>query len=115
MPRASAGRLAWTGVGHLTTTATWGAYPSHTLDDVQSGIDVVHNALLLDGPGRTVVRGPFRPSPRSVVHREMVMSPKPPWFVTNRTADTTGRLLTDFAATPRWSALPRIFASAPRG
>ncbi|WP_034274492.1 aldehyde dehydrogenase family protein [Haloechinothrix halophila] len=106
---------AWTGVGYLTATATWGAFPGHTLDDVQSGIGVVHNAVLLDGPERTVVRGPFRPAPRSVLHGEMSLSPKPPWFVTNRTAATTGRLLTDFAAKPRWSALPRIFASALRG
>ncbi|MEU1199406.1 aldehyde dehydrogenase family protein [Streptomyces sp. NPDC005813] len=106
---------AWTGVGYLTATATWGAFPGHTLDDVQSGIGVVHNALLLDGPERTVVRGPFRPAPRSILHGEMAMSPKPPWFVGNRTAATTGRLLTGFAAAPRWSALPAIFASALRG
>ncbi|MFB7161083.1 hypothetical protein [Streptomyces sp. NPDC056242] len=106
---------AWTGVGYLTATATWGAFPGHMLDDVQSGVGIVHNALLLDGPERTVVRGPFRPAPRAVLHGEMVMSPKPPWFVTNRTASTTGRLLTDFAAAPRWSALPKIFASALRG
>ncbi|MEU2237490.1 hypothetical protein ABZ585_42055, partial [Streptomyces vietnamensis] len=31
-----------------TPRATWGAYPGHTLDDVQSGIGIVHNALLLD-------------------------------------------------------------------
>ncbi|PBC65621.1 hypothetical protein BKI49_02565 [Streptomyces sp. Tue6028] len=106
---------AWTGVGYLTATATWGAFPGHTLDDVQSGIGVVHNALLLDGPERTVVRGPFRPAPRSILHGEMAMSPKPPWFVGNRAAATTGRLLTGFAAAPGWSALPAIFASALRG
>lgn len=106
---------AWTAVGYLTATATWGAFPGHTLDDVQSGIGVVHNALLLDGPERTVVRGPFRPAPRSVLHGEMALSPRPPWFVTNRTAATTGRLLADFAAAPRWSALPGIFVSALRG
>ncbi|MET8541730.1 aldehyde dehydrogenase family protein, partial [Kitasatospora sp. NPDC004799] len=106
---------AWTGVGYLTATATWGAFPGHTLDDVQSGIGVVHNALLLDGPERTVVRGPFRPAPRSLLHGEPALSPKPPWFVGNRTAATTGRLLADFAADPRWSALPAIFASALRG
>jgi len=82
---------------------------------VQSGIGVVHNAVLLDSPERTVVRGPFRPAPRSVLHGEMSLSPKPPWFVTNRAAATTGRLLTDFATRPRWSALPRIFTSALRG
>ncbi|MFI7602442.1 aldehyde dehydrogenase family protein [Actinoplanes sp. NPDC049681] len=106
---------AWTGVGYLTPTATWGAYPGHTIGDVQSGIGVVHNAVLLDGPERSVIRGPFRPAPRSIMHGEFGLSPKPPWFVTNRTAATTGRLLTGFAAAPRWSALPRIFASALRG
>ena len=106
---------AWTGVGFLTPTATWGAYPGHTLAEVGSGIGIVHNALLLDRTERTVVRGPFRPAPRSVTHGELTLSPRPPWFITNRTAATTGRLLTEFAARPRWSALPRIFASAMRG
>jgi aldehyde dehydrogenase (NAD(P)+) len=106
---------AWTALGFLTATATWGAYPGHTPADVGSGIGIVHNALLLDGTERTVLRGPFRPAPRSVLHGELAMSPRPPWFVTNKTAATTGRLLTEFAARPRWSALPGIVASAMRG
>lgn len=106
---------AWTGVGYLTARATWGAFPGHTLDDVQSGIGVVHNALLLDDVERTVVRGPFRPSPRSFLGGEFSISPKPPWFVTNRTGSTTGRRLTRFAGKPSWRRLPGIFASALRG
>jgi aldehyde dehydrogenase (NAD(P)+) len=106
---------AWTGVGYLTAAATWGAFPGHTLQDVQSGIGVVHNAVLLAGPERTVLRGPFRPAPRALLHGELSMSPKPPWFVANKTAATTGRRLTGFAARPRLSALPGIFASALRG
>nr|WP_260152268.1 aldehyde dehydrogenase family protein [Hoyosella altamirensis] len=106
---------AWTGVGFLTPTASWGAFPGHTLDDVQSGIGVVHNAWLIDRVERTVVRGPFRPSPRSLINREWAISPKPPWFVGNKTAATTGKLLTGFAADPRWTRLPQIFASALRG
>ncbi|MFE9741293.1 aldehyde dehydrogenase family protein [Streptomyces sp. NPDC006477] len=106
---------AWTGVGYATPRATWGAFPGHTLDDVQSGIGVVHNALLLDHTERTVVTGPFRPAPRSVLHGEPSVSPKPPWFVTNATAARTGRLLTKFAAHPRWQDLPALFASALRG
>lgn len=94
---------AWTAVGYLTPYATWGAFPGHALDDIQSGRGVVHNALLLADTERTVVTGPFRPLP------------KPPWFVDNRTAATTGRRLASFAARPRWSALPGIFASALRG
>jgi acyl-CoA reductase-like NAD-dependent aldehyde dehydrogenase len=105
----------WTGVGYLTPHATWGGFPGHSLDDIQSGRGVVHNALLLDRTERTVVTGPFRPSPRSVLHGEWSISPKPPWFVDNRTAATTGRRLARFAARPRWRALPGIFASALRG
>lgn len=106
---------AWTGFGFSTATASWGAFPGHTIDDVQSGIGVVHNALLLKDPERTVIRGPFRPSPRSWWHGEPSLSPKPPWFVSNRTAAETGRALTAFAAHPSWAKLPRVFASALRG
>ncbi|SEB83039.1 aldehyde dehydrogenase family protein [Streptomyces sp. TLI_105] len=106
---------AWTGAGYATPRATWGAFPGHTLEDVQSGIGIVHNALLLDHTERTLVTGPFRPAPRSVLHGESSLSPKPPWFVTNATAARTGRLLTEFAARPRWQDLPALFASALRG
>ncbi|SDO37042.1 aldehyde dehydrogenase (NAD(P)+) [Nakamurella panacisegetis] len=106
---------AWTGFGFLTARATWGAFPGHTLTDVQSGIGLVHNALLLDDAERTVVRGPFRPWHRSLGAGEFTLSPRPPWFVTNRTQATTGRRLTAFAANPSWVKLPGIFASALRG
>jgi hypothetical protein len=49
----------------------------------------VHNALLLDRVERTVVRGPFRPFPRSASSAMrgygLSVLPKPPWFVTSRT------------------------------
>lgn len=105
---------AWTGVGFLTAAAPWGAFPGHTLDDVQSGIGVVHNALLISEPERTVVTGPFRPFPRSVAHGEFALFPKPPWFVTSRSAKSTGRLLTEFAAKPSWARMPAVFAAAFR-
>ncbi|EHN12044.1 putative aldehyde dehydrogenase (NAD(P)+) [Patulibacter medicamentivorans] len=105
----------WTGVGYMTPRASWGAFPGHSAEDIQSGVGVVHNALLLEGTERTVVEGPFRPAPRALLGGELTMSPKPPWFVTNRTANVTARRLTRFAAKPRWSRLPGIFASALRG
>ncbi len=105
---------AWTALGFLTAAAPWGAYPGHTLENVESGIGVVHNALLLENPEKTVVRGPFRPFPRSVRHGEFALFPKPPWFVTSRSAAATGRLLTEFAAKPGWLRLPGIFAKAFR-
>ncbi|MFC7489342.1 MULTISPECIES: aldehyde dehydrogenase family protein [unclassified Knoellia] len=105
---------AWTGLGFLAAGAPWGAFPGHTLADVQSGIGVVHNAFLLEDAERTIVRGPFRPFPRSVLGGELSLSPKPPWFVSARSARRTGQLLTQFAAKPSWAKLPRIFASAFR-
>lgn len=105
---------AWTGVGFLTAAAPWGAFPGHTLEDVQSGLGVVHNALLISGPERTVVTGPFRPFPRSVVHGEFALFPKPPWFVTSRSAKSTGKLLTEFVAKPSWARMPAVFAAAFR-
>ncbi|TFC80738.1 aldehyde dehydrogenase family protein [Cryobacterium sp. TmT2-59] len=104
----------WTGLGFLTAAAPWGAYPGHTIDDVQSGIGIVHNALLIDSPERTVVSGPFRPFPHSVLHGEFALFPKPPWFVTSRSGAATGRLLSRFAAHPSWLRMPRVFASAFR-
>ena len=61
------------------------------------------------------MRGPFRPAPRSLLRGELAISPKPPWFVGNKTAASTGRLLAGFGADPGWLRLPQIFASALRG
>ena len=105
---------AWTGVGFLSAAAPWGAFPGHTLANVGSGIGVVHNALLLDEVERTVVRGPFRPFPRSLLHGDWALLPKPPWFVSARSGALTARLLTEFAADPTARKLPRILAAAFR-
>ncbi|MFC4376602.1 aldehyde dehydrogenase family protein [Nocardia halotolerans] len=106
---------SWTGLAFLTPRASWGAYPGHTIDDVQSGIGVVHNAFLLDDVERTVVRGPFRPAPRSILAGEFSTTPKPPWFVANKTGATTGRRLTEFYGDAKLRRLPGIFWSALRG
>ncbi len=104
----------WTGVGFATPTATWGAFPGNTIDDVGSGIGVVHNAWLIDSPERTVIEGPFRPFPYSVLHGERSVLPKPPWFTSARTAATTGRLLAMNAAKPTLGRLVATFVSAFR-
>ncbi|MFB6875017.1 aldehyde dehydrogenase family protein [Streptomyces sp. NPDC056323] len=105
---------AWTALGFLTATAPWGAFPGHTVTEAGSGIGVVHNALLIDAPERTVVRGPFRPFPRSVAGGEFALFPKPPWFVTARSAALTGRRLTRLAQRPSWARMPAVFAAAFR-
>lgn len=103
---------AWTGFGYLAAGAPWGAFPGHTMNDVQSGIGVVHNALLIDSPERTVVQGPFRPFPRSFGGGELSLFPKPPWFVTSRSATATGRKLVHFAKKPSWLRMPAVFGKA---
>ena len=105
----------WVGAAFLLARAAWGAFPGHTAGDVQSGIGAVHNALMFAKPQKTVVRGPFRPFPRSVVHGEPALFPKPPWFLNNKTAVSTARRLTGFTADPSPARLPAIFASALRG
>ena len=106
---------AWTGLGFLIAQAPWGAFPGHTLDDVQSGIGFVHNSFLFDKPERTIVTAPFRPFPRNVLSGGMTMLPRPPWFVTNKRQHVVGRLLTAFQHKPSWAKLPNIFANALLG
>ena len=105
----------WVGAAFLLPRAAWGAYPGHSYTDVQSGIGVVHNALMFDKPLKTVVSAPFHPFPRSLPGGENTLFPKPPWFLTNKTSESTARKLTEFAAAPSAAKLPALFTSALRG
>lgn len=105
----------WTGLGFLITACPWGAYPGHTLEDVQSGIGTVHNTFMLTKTERTVVWAPFRPFPRGLLSFKFNLLPRPPWFITNRRQHVLGRLLTDFQYKPGWLKLPRIFMHALLG
>lgn len=106
---------AWTGLGFLAVQTPWGAYPGHTLDDVQSGIGFVHNTYMFDRVERTVIEAPFRPFPRNLLHGSFTLLPKPPWFVTNRKAHVLGKLLTGFQHRPSFLKIPRIFLNALLG
>lgn len=86
---------AWTGIVFATPVLSWGAFPGGTLADVGSGIGVVHNTSLLDHVERSVMRGPFRPFPRSLGGRNRFsVLPKPPWFVDARTGTAVSAGLT---------------------
>ncbi len=79
----------------------WGGFPGQDIYDVQSGIGVVHNALLFSRPQKTVVRAPFR----SV--------PTPAWFVSQgKIASKVYPKLTRFEANPSIGKLPGILWSA---
>ena len=114
---------AWTAVGFITPTLTWGAFPGGTIQDVGSGIGVVHNALMLDGVERSVVRGPFRPFPRALSatlpwrrasRGRFTILPKPPWFTSARTGARVSEGLTRFRATGGITGLLRTLVQALR-
>ena len=105
----------WSGLGFLVTQCPWGAYPGHTLDDVQSGIGFVHNTLMLESVERTVVFAPWRPFPRGLVSGQFSLLPRPPWFITNKKQDKVGMLLTRFQHRPGWLKMPRLFVNALLG
>ena len=93
---------AWAGTIFGMPAGTWGAFPGQTLDDVGSGIGVVHNALLLDPEHveRTVGNGSWKPSPT------------PLWYVDNKTAHVTARRLTRFAGIDSWAIAAPLGAAA---
>lgn len=78
----------WAAVGFGLMTTTWGAFPGHDLYDLQSGLGVVHNTLMFARPQKTVVRSLFE------------AWPKPPWFVSHRTAYPLAKALADFERAP---------------
>ena len=106
---------AWTGVAFLLSESTWGAYPGHTVDDIQSGIGIVHNTFLFDDAQKTVLRAPFYPFPRSVANGQLTLLPRPPWFVTNNESATISRQLLAFEYAPSLLKIPGIFVAALRG
>lgn len=105
----------WNAAAFLVTQCSWGAFPGHTFNNIQSGIGTVHNTFLFDKPQKTIIYGPFRVLPRAWVHGDFNLMPKPLWFVTNKTAHITAKRITKFAVNPGFKHIPGIFIAALRG
>lgn len=105
----------WCALGFLITACPWGAYPGHTIDDVQSGIGTVHNAFMLERTERTVVTAPWRPFPRGLLSGQFSLLPRPPFFITNRRQHKIGKMLTRLQYRPDWKMLPGVFLNALLG
>jgi acyl-CoA reductase-like NAD-dependent aldehyde dehydrogenase len=56
----SIGVNIWTGANFAIPAMTWGAFPGNSIQDVESGIGIVHNAYLFDHPQKSIVYAPFR-------------------------------------------------------
>ncbi len=93
----------WAGYAFAFGTTPWGAWPGAPLHDIQSGRGFVHNALMLDGVEKCVVRHPA------------VTFPKPPYFPSHRTAHRLGRALTRMEAGAGWAAVPGVAVAATGG
>lgn len=93
----------WPALSYAFGSTTWGAYPGRTLNDVQSGVGVVHNTFMFDKPQKSIIFGPFH------------IWPKPPWFVTHISAHKLAPILVRFEAYPRWSSLFSIMRYALQG
>ncbi len=83
-------------------SATWGAYPGNTDEDIQSGKGVVHNTYLLDHPQKTVLRAPFR------------IFPPPVWFEGHRGALGAGKAMVAIEHTRSWTKVPGLASHAVR-
>jgi hypothetical protein len=93
----------WTGANYALGVATWGAFPGNTLDNVRSGIGVVHNTKLFDYPEKSICRGPFR------------LWPTPVWFADHRNLAELGRRATWFESNPTWASLPSVAWAGMKG
>jgi len=90
----------WSGLNYGLVNATWGAFPGHPLDNIESGQGVVHNGLLLDHPQKSVVRTPF------------MMNPIPAWFTDHKNVIALGQVMTRFEAAPGWLKIPGVALTA---
>jgi aldehyde dehydrogenase (NAD(P)+) len=92
----------WPAVGYGLATPPWGGYPGATLADVQSGIGWGHNALLLEGVEKVVLRGPLR------------QLPAPFWEPEHAHLTELGRALSAVEAEPKVSGVLRAAWAAIR-
>jgi len=93
---------AWSGYVFAYAAPPWGAHPSSSRDNIQSGCDWVHNTPMIEGIEKAVLRHP------------VTMTPKPSYFHTHRTADTLMRRMTGLEEQASWGRVPGVLAAAMR-
>ena len=92
----------WAGAVFALGTAPWGAHPSSSLQDIQSGRGFVHNTFMIDAIEKMVLSAPVKASPIS------------PWFPGHQSVHLLGRKLVDFEYAPSWLKVPGIATTALR-
>ena len=93
----------WPAIGYGTGTPPWGGHPGASLQDAQSGIGFVHNALMLEQIQKVVLRGPLRGFPKQF------------YFPNHRGIEPLARGLFDFESSGSLSSLLRTAFFGARG
>lgn len=102
----------WSANVYLIARCPWGAYPGNTPSDVGSGIGMVHNTLMFGKAQKSVARGPFAPSHRTLRKGEVHLAPKPVFFVGNRRMGEASKRLVEFSASGKTSDLVKVLRAA---
>jgi acyl-CoA reductase-like NAD-dependent aldehyde dehydrogenase len=90
----------WAASAYALNVCSWGAYPGHTDNDIQSGRGTVANTFMLRDPEKSVLRAPFRYRPR------------PAWFAGHTNSEPTLHPLAHVWANPSPATLTRTLAAA---
>jgi aldehyde dehydrogenase (NAD(P)+) len=93
---------AWSGYLFAFLTPPWGAHPSSTLGDIQSGNGWVHNTAMLEGIEKAVLRHPI------------TAMPKPTYFPSHRSAHVLMPRMTALEENASWKKVPGVMAAAMR-
>jgi hypothetical protein len=105
----------WSASVYLLARCPWGAFPGNAPSDIGSGLGVVHNALMFSRAQKSVARGPFAPSHRTLGKGELHLAPKPVYFVSNSQMHKVGEYLVDYAASGRTTDIAKVVGAALRG
>jgi hypothetical protein len=91
---------AWSGYVFGFVTPPWGAHPSSTLTDIQSGCGWVHNTPMLEGIEKAVLRHPI------------TAMPKASYFPSHRSAHVLMSRMTTLDEHGSWKKVPGVLAAA---
>lgn len=92
----------WPGLGFSLGVVPWGAHPSSSLRDIQSGRGWVHNTAMLEEVEKTVLRHPI------------TTQLKPGYTAAHRTAHLLFRRLAAVERGQGWTGLPGVLDAARR-
>jgi hypothetical protein len=93
---------AWAGYLFAFVTPPWGAHPSSTPADIQSGSGWVHNTPMLEGIEKAVMRHPI------------TAMPKPAYFPSHRSLNKLMPRMTAMEENASWLKVPGVMAAAMR-